>query len=456
VEEKRRVYVSSHFKREKRFIAETIVVAIKSLDPPGRFLSRDSKTGVWFPINDDRAREKASQALRENSRTIKAELQQSDDSIRKQGELLLPEKRVDSPPDFNGRPTSQEQSRKAGNPDSAYCAGDKGGQNGATFVPQHHPYHYSYPPAPGWTYPYHYGYQAPPFPNVYHLYAYPPPPMPVGGAAACYAYHYTPPPDTSAPTMFHSTATLPTVAATCYPAPVEPGLHDQQGSQRFQSVPEQQQPLPPDNEPHAIEDDTQRQDFVHRSDLQRRVLQDFDRGTYKPATCRLPKRSSPHPSSPYPLSPRSPESSNYGNPCRNPRGFLGAGLNTANQDPPHNQQHSETWPKTPVAAFQDILLQACQDDPSFGSSAMPDRLHHNFTPFPTSSPKAPSTAPFNYSRTPATTDAGESPAASESPTGLWWDTAQSSTPSPGNDRAFRQYPPDHGEARDPSSTTSSR
>lgn len=185
VEEKRRVYVSAHFKREKRFIAETIVVAIKNLDPPGRFLSRDSKTGVWFPINDDRAREKASQALRENSKTIKAELQQSDDSIRKQGELL-PEKRTDSSPDYTGSPTSQQQSRQPGHSGSAYCAGNRGGMKRATFETQHHPHHYPYPPAPGWAYPYYYGYQVPPFPPTYHPYAFPPPlipAIPVGGAS---------------------------------------------------------------------------------------------------------------------------------------------------------------------------------------------------------------------------------------------------------------------------------
>jgi hypothetical protein len=437
VEEKRRVYVSAHFKREKRFIAETIVVAIKSLDPPGRFLSRDSKTGVWIPINDDRAREKASQALRENSKTIKAELQQSDDSIRKQVELL-PEKRADSSPDYTGSPTSQRQSRQPRHPGSACCDDNRGGQSRATFETQHHPHHYPYLPAPGWAHPHYYGYYVPPF---HHPYAFPPPQipaLPAGGPAVCYAYQYVPQPSASAQSTFTSTATLPAAPSACYPAPMEPIVHNQLGVQCFQPMPEQQRPhklpqqrpLPPDNEPHVVEEEALRQNFVHRSNQQRRDH---------------PERTSPLTAPLYPLSPRSPESLSYENHGRNPRGFLGPNVNTANQDLPNGQQHAETWPprdaNTPLAAFQDMLLQACQGDPSFGSSPMPDPIHHTFTPFATSSPKAPSTVPFNYSCTSVTSDPGESPSVSQHSKGLWWDSAQSSTSSPGIDTTFRQYTP---------------
>lgn len=58
------VYLSSS-KREKPKISCDIVNHIHSLEPPGRFLQKDSKTNLWYEIEDSRAREKTSQALRE-------------------------------------------------------------------------------------------------------------------------------------------------------------------------------------------------------------------------------------------------------------------------------------------------------------------------------------------------------------------------------------------------------
>ena len=156
VDEKRRVYLSSHFKREKRLIAETIVSNIMAMDPPGRFLSRDSKTGLWFSIGWDRAREKASQALRENSKKIRAEIHQKD--IERQRE-------------------------------NAKANGISSGTNSVPSAPGNGkpgPYDHQYPfppPGPGWGYPYYYGYgpqQIPPYPPVppifHHPQVYPPPP----------------------------------------------------------------------------------------------------------------------------------------------------------------------------------------------------------------------------------------------------------------------------------------
>lgn len=86
VDQRRKVYLSSHFKREKRLIAESIVAEVKDLDPPGRFLARDDKSGFWFVISEDRAREKTSQALRENSKKMKEEIER--DVMKKRGKSL--------------------------------------------------------------------------------------------------------------------------------------------------------------------------------------------------------------------------------------------------------------------------------------------------------------------------------------------------------------------------------
>lgn len=75
VEKRKRIYLTARFKREKRLIASSIVSDIRALDPPGRFLTRDNKTGKWKDIGDEKARDKTSQALRENAPTIRAEIE---------------------------------------------------------------------------------------------------------------------------------------------------------------------------------------------------------------------------------------------------------------------------------------------------------------------------------------------------------------------------------------------
>jgi hypothetical protein len=75
VERRKRVYLTARFKREKRLIANSIVSEIRALNPSGRFLTRDSKTGFWCDIGDEKARDKTSQALRENAPSIRAEIE---------------------------------------------------------------------------------------------------------------------------------------------------------------------------------------------------------------------------------------------------------------------------------------------------------------------------------------------------------------------------------------------
>lgn len=75
VNQKKRVYLTARFKREKRLIAASIVQSIRSLNPPGRFLQRNAKTGVWHDIGDIKARDKSSQALREGAPDIRKEIE---------------------------------------------------------------------------------------------------------------------------------------------------------------------------------------------------------------------------------------------------------------------------------------------------------------------------------------------------------------------------------------------
>jgi len=62
-------------KVEKRKFAMRIVKAIRKQNPPGRFLERNPKTGLYYDVGDRRAVEKTSQALRDH---IKNSLQSSE------------------------------------------------------------------------------------------------------------------------------------------------------------------------------------------------------------------------------------------------------------------------------------------------------------------------------------------------------------------------------------------
>lgn len=64
-------------KRDKPFVSRGIVRAIRSQNPPGRFLQKNEQTGLWFDIGDQKAREKTSQALREGAPEIRREIETS-------------------------------------------------------------------------------------------------------------------------------------------------------------------------------------------------------------------------------------------------------------------------------------------------------------------------------------------------------------------------------------------
>lgn len=58
---------------EKRTLAQEIVMQIRSLDPPGRFLKQGKESNQWEELNDERAIHKACQVMRDISRPDRKE-----------------------------------------------------------------------------------------------------------------------------------------------------------------------------------------------------------------------------------------------------------------------------------------------------------------------------------------------------------------------------------------------
>ena len=76
VAERKRAYLAARYKREKRLLSESIVEEIRNQSPPGRFLNRRTSDGAdWYDIGDVKAREKTSQALRENLPKLRKEIE---------------------------------------------------------------------------------------------------------------------------------------------------------------------------------------------------------------------------------------------------------------------------------------------------------------------------------------------------------------------------------------------
>lgn len=61
-------------KREKPRVSRGIVRAVRNQNPPGRFLQKNEKTGLWYDIGDQKAQEKTSQALRERAPELRREI----------------------------------------------------------------------------------------------------------------------------------------------------------------------------------------------------------------------------------------------------------------------------------------------------------------------------------------------------------------------------------------------
>eukprot|EP00978_Attheya_sp_CCMP212_P047132 scaffold421236_cov58-Attheya_sp.AAC.5 len=77
VEGLKEIYLAKTTKKlEKAHVAAQIIITIRTMDPPGRFLKEDSNDGMWYDIGDIKARKKAGQALREDA----PEMRDEDDS----------------------------------------------------------------------------------------------------------------------------------------------------------------------------------------------------------------------------------------------------------------------------------------------------------------------------------------------------------------------------------------
>ena len=55
-------------------VSRSIVEAVRSLDPPGRFLEKDPKTLLWSEVGHRKAVEKTSQALRDGAANLRKQL----------------------------------------------------------------------------------------------------------------------------------------------------------------------------------------------------------------------------------------------------------------------------------------------------------------------------------------------------------------------------------------------
>jgi len=169
VERRKKVYLTARFKREKRIITDSIIDEIKSRDPPGRFLSLDSKSKLWYDIGMEKARDKTSQALRENAPKIRKEIERENEALRKkeadridysrrydphehlhEDEQMRGSGRYDVPYDQYASPHVQTPHAQTYNHNEQYSDYDTYGQgHGKGFIRNSHPQneqnHYSVP-----------------------------------------------------------------------------------------------------------------------------------------------------------------------------------------------------------------------------------------------------------------------------------------------------------------------
>lgn len=159
VERRKRVYLAARFKREKRLVANSIVSEIRALE--GRFLAKESKTGRWYDIGDEKARDKTSQALRENAPNIRAEIKDGMDQRRNQKPTTETSK---SKLKSTSSTKSEETAKKdVSTPDK------KSSQQAQAPPPYWNPATSHYPQPPSNYYPPYngYGQQCPPPPTPY-------------------------------------------------------------------------------------------------------------------------------------------------------------------------------------------------------------------------------------------------------------------------------------------------
>ena len=80
VNSNREFYLAAKSKSEKLIIARNVIDHIRSLHPPGRFLSKEN--GAWFEVKKEVALKKTSQALRENIKKLNASSFKSSSEVK--------------------------------------------------------------------------------------------------------------------------------------------------------------------------------------------------------------------------------------------------------------------------------------------------------------------------------------------------------------------------------------
>jgi len=97
-------------KRQKMLLSQSIVNAVRSQNPPGRFLQKDAKTDLWYDVGDKRSQEKTSQALREGAPEIRMKLKDKVPEENGKSKTPSPEKQGKSLDDSSA---SQEDAKVA-------------------------------------------------------------------------------------------------------------------------------------------------------------------------------------------------------------------------------------------------------------------------------------------------------------------------------------------------------
>mmetsp|Transcript_31384 Transcript_31384/g.48146 ORF Transcript_31384/g.48146 Transcript_31384/m.48146 type:complete len:782 (+) Transcript_31384:150-2495(+) len=124
------IYVTST-KRQKMTISRSIVEAVRTLEPAGRFLEKDQTTGCWFDIGDKKAIEKTSQALRDGAANLRKQLSMDlndpdflsavfdvDNDMSKRGEIKSKSPNETNPTKGKQLPSKANHRRTKSNPAS--------------------------------------------------------------------------------------------------------------------------------------------------------------------------------------------------------------------------------------------------------------------------------------------------------------------------------------------------
>ncbi|CAB9501488.1 expressed unknown protein [Seminavis robusta] len=110
-------------KRQKMLLSRSIVHAVRSQNPPGRFLQKDSKSDRWYDIGDQRAQEKTSQALREGAPELRTKLKDDKPPARSTSKSSVTGVPLDSRSDDGAKSPAPSEPDAPSNPPSRAASG---------------------------------------------------------------------------------------------------------------------------------------------------------------------------------------------------------------------------------------------------------------------------------------------------------------------------------------------